>query len=360
MEGFLAKVYEGYGDGFAAFRALGVSSVLGGSGSALKSTYFKIPLAKPRGCRVDVGLLSVSISTPPILKVPFRWRLELEGLTISREAKPQFTVSLEDSLFHRIVFDVKPILAGKGENTAVESYTIRAVYDSAHPIVVRELSLFKIYSKPKLEHSATYMTGALVLEPGDVHTITLNLPKQVGGDRVLTLTMITPSPRVTLNVKLEDELVEVSGHGFKVVELRPQSTGDVKVTIEYPKPEISIYPKKVVVTNVALVDNKTPVPPLNVYPEKVDVEGGRLRVKLSVANEGVEVAEDVQVTLKHAMINLKEARLGSLKPGEVAEVTLEADTSKLPARTQRLLAIVTWSKDGITSSKTIALNVKQP
>jgi hypothetical protein len=360
LEGSLAKVYEGHGDGVAAFKALGVSSTLGSSGSALKSSYFKIPLLKPRGCRVTVGLFSISISTPYTLRIPFRWRLELEGLTISREAKPQFTVQLEDSLFHKILFDVKPVLSTKGEGSAVESYTLRATYDSAHPIVVRELSLFKVYTRPRLEHSATYMTGALTLDPGDTYTVTLSTPEPVGGDRVLTLTMITPSPRVTLNVVTGDDVVEVSGQGFKVVELQPQRPGAVKVTIEYPRPEISIYPKKVVVTSMVLVENKTPIPPLSVQPEKVEVEGGRLRVKLSVANEGEEVAEDVHVTLRHAMINLKEARLGLIEPGGRADVTLEADTSKLPARTQRLLVVVTWSKDGIASSKTITLNLKQP
>lgn len=358
MEGFLAKVYEGRGDGVVAFKALGVSSALGSGGSASKSSYFKIPLAKPRECRVDMGLLSVSITTPPIVRVPFRWRLELDGLTISREAKPQFTVQLEDSLFHRIVFDVKPILASKGEATAVDGYTLKAMYDSAHPVVVRELSLFKIYSKPRLEHSAVYMTGALTLEPGDSHTLTLSPPEPVGGDRVLTLTLITPSPRVTLNIKSGEELVEVSGQGFKFVELQPQRSKDVKVTIEYPKPEISIYPKKVIVTNVALIENKAPIPPLSVQAERVEVEEGKLRVKLGLANEGDEVAEDVHVTLRHSMMNLKEARLGSLEPGEAVDVTLEADTSKLPARTQRFLVVVTWSRDGIASSKTITLNIR--
>jgi hypothetical protein len=358
LEGFLARVYEGRGSGIAAFKALGVSSVLGSGGFASKSSYFKIPLAKPRECRVDVGILSVGVTAPPTVRVPFRWRLELEGLTISREAKPQFTVHLEDSLFHRIVFDVRPVLASKGESVAVDSYTLKAVYDSAHPVVVRDISLFKVYSKPRLEHSATYMTGALILEPGDSYTLTLSPAEAVGGDRVLTLTLITPSPRVTLNVESGEDLVEVSGQGFKVVELQPQQPGDVRVTIDYPKPEISIYPRKAVVTNVALIENKAPIPPLNIYPEKVEMEGGKLRVKLSLANEGREVAEDVHVILRHSMINLKEARLGSLEPGELVDVTLEADASKLPAKTQRLLVLVTWSKDGIASSKTTVINVR--
>jgi len=358
LEGSLAKVYERHGDGVAVFKALGVSSVLGSGGSAFKSSHFKIPLAKPRGCRVDTGILSVSITTPPTIRIPFRWRLEMEGLTISREAKPQFTAKLEDSFFHKIVFDVKPVLASKGEVTATESYTIRATYDSAHHIVLRELSLFEVYSKPRLEHSAIYMAGALILEPGDSHTLTLGLPESLGGDRVLALTLITPSPRVTLNIKSGDEQVEVLGQGFKVIEIQPRESRNVRVTIDYPKPEISIYPKKVVVTNVVLIENKAPVPHLEVRPERVEVKGGKLRVKLSLVNEGSEVAEDVQIALRHAMINLKEARLEFIEPGETVDLILEADTSKLPAKTQRLIVVTTWSKDGISRSKIVTLSIE--
>lgn len=357
MEGLLARIYEGSGEGVAVFNALGLTITLGSGGFASKSSTFRIPLAKPRGCRVNAGILSISVSAPSTVRVPFRWRLEMEGLTISREAKPQFTVGLEDSLFHKIVFDVKPILAAKGESVAVDSYSLRALYDSAHPIVVREVALFKVYSKPRLEHSAVYMTGALVLDPGESHRVTLGIPKPVNGNRLLVVTMITPSPRVTMNVKVDGDEAEVSGPGFKLVELQP-SREQVDLVVEYPKPEISIYPKKALLTNVVLVENRIPIPPLRVDVEDIKVSEGTLRVKLSISNEGNEEAEDITVTLRHAMLNIKEAKIGLLNPGETTTVVLEADVAKLPASTRRLTARVTWSKDGISDFKTLSLDLK--
>ena len=358
MEGFLAKVYEGSSDGIVAFSALGLTTTLGSGGLASKSSFFKIPLAKPSGCKVNTGILSVSLTAPPTVKTPFRWRLELDGLTISREAKPQFTVPLEDSMFYKIVFDVKPVLASKGEHTAIESHVLRASYDSAHPITIRELSLFKVYSKPRLEHSALYLTGAIALDPGDSYSVSLSTPRSLGdGDRLLVLTLIIPSPRINLNLRLNEELTEISGHGFKLVEI-PSIPENVRITIEYPKPEISIYPKRVLLTNVLLVENKTPVPPLRIQADDVAVEEGKLKVKLTIANEGSESAEDVSVTLKHAMLNLKEAKLGSLEPGEVTSVVLEAETSRIPTKAQRLTIRVSWAKDGIMSSRSIVLDVR--
>ena len=357
VEGALSKVYEGSGEGVAVFSALGANVTLGSGGLASKSFYFKIPLAKPRGCRVSSGILTIGITAPPTVKTPFRWRLELDGLTISREAKPQFSTRLEDSTFYKVAFDVRPILAAKGE-LAVDSYTLRALYDSAHPIVVREVSLFKVNSKPRLEHSAVYLTGALAIEPGESHTVTLRTPRSLeGGSRVLVLTLIIPSPRITLNIRSGSEQLEVSGHGFKIVELQPESEGEARVAIDYPKPEISIYPKRVLLTNVVLIENKIPTPPLRVQTEEVTIERGLLRVKLLISNEGDEAAEDIQVALKHAMVNLKDVRIAQLEPGDATSIILETDTSRIPATARKLTVKVTWSKDGIASSKNIDLEL---
>ncbi|MDM7275228.1 MAG: hypothetical protein P3X22_003790 [Thermoprotei archaeon] len=355
MEG-LSKLYEGAGEGIVVFSAVGVESLLGSGGDASKRVSFKVPVFKLRECRVEAGILSIGITTPNTVRPPFKWKLEMEGFTVSREFKPQLSVSLEDSTYHKALYDVKPLVSSS-RYAGMGSYTLRALYDSAHPIFLREASLMIVYSKAGLKHSASYMSGLVVLEPGGEYTVKLSLPEDVGGDRIAYLTLMLPSPKSVLNISSGVDEAEIVGPGFRLAEVKAPRDQTVTIKVSYAQPQMKIYPRKALITGVLLVENALPTPRLEASVESVEELADKVKIKVSVANMGEEAAEEVQIILRHAGINVKEVKLGVIEPGETVQTLLEVDKPRLPSKPQKLSLRLKWAKNDIESSKILDVNL---
>ncbi len=355
MDG-LSKLYEGAGEGIVVFSTVGVESLLGSGGEASKRVSFRVPALRLRGCGVEASILSIGVAASNLVKPPFKWKLEMEGFTVSREFKPQLSVSLEDSTYYKALYDVKPLVSSS-RHVGAGSYTLRALYDSAHPIFLREASLLIVYSKAGLKYSASYMSGLIVLEPGNDYTMELSLPEDVGGDRVAYVTLVLPSPKSVLSISSGIDNVELVGPGFRLAEVKAPKGRKVTVKVSYMQPQMKIYPRKALITGVLLVENALPTPRLDAVVESVEEQAGKLKIIVSVTNRGEEAAEEVQITLRHAGINVKEVKLGVIEPGETAQAILEVDKSKLPSKPQKMSLWLKWAREGIESSKTLDFNL---
>jgi len=357
VEGALTKIYEDSGEGLVFFSSSMTTSILGSSGYASKRAVVRVPGIKLRDCRVKSSLLSIGVTAPPTVRVPFRWKLEFGNFTISREMKPQFSILLEDSIYYKVIYDTKPLFSTR-RFEALEDYTLQVFYDSAHPITLREATVVNTYTKSKLGYSTTYMSGLLVLEPGDTYELKLNLPDIVGDETILYATLLIPSPRALLTLNTNIEKIEVEGPGFKVVELQAPNSKSLNVIIEYSKPEIKIYPKKVLLTNLIVVNRRLPAPPLSIHVDDVKTINNKVVIDLTITNDGSERVEDIIVSLRQAMVNIKEIKLDPLDPGRSARSTIDVDMSKLPSKTTRKITVnIKWSKEGVMASKSIDVKI---
>ncbi|MEN2999434.1 MAG: hypothetical protein ABDH61_02530 [Acidilobaceae archaeon] len=351
VEGALVKIREEAGEGVVGLFTASPELVLGEGAQALKKATIRLPPMRPRGSQVKFSYLSVGVLVPPHLKAPLRWRMELDGVTVAREMKPQVAVELEDGHLYRAMYDTSPILSAK--KNSMYGCVLRLFYDSAHPITLVEATMVNSFLVPKASYSMAYLSGYLALEPGESVSIPIRLSQLVGEETRVTVTALVRSPRASLRITA-GESAEVSGPGLRVVELPVGNAPEVR--IEYPPQEVKIYPKRVVVTGVVVVNRSLPTP-LEVKVAEVRREGSVRTIGLLLHNPGAEPAEEVSLAIRQSMVLIKEVRLDPIGPRESATFTVSLDASRLPSRSPRLTIEARWRKEGIASSRSIDVDI---
>ncbi|MEM1873300.1 MAG: hypothetical protein QXS85_00740 [Acidilobaceae archaeon] len=342
----LHKILESRGEGVAVYVSQEVGVSLGGSSARRVSV--KIPKNKPRGFEIEHSILALGIEIPPALALPLRWRLELDHVAISRELKPQFRSQLEETLYCRSLFDVKPLLSSQGRRLESAHAILRASFDAAHPIVLRDASMFSVYKKPgsKQYHSAIYYSGALVAEPGSKLSFPAPSSSLESSQSLACVTLLLPSSlsRVTLSSSLTSTTVE--GPGFRVVELPILSENDA-LMIEYHQSEMKFYPRKAVIADVVFMHNKLDAPKLSARVEKQELSGSFLNLDVVVENPDYRSVDEVTVSIKHGAMTVKEVRLPKVEGESETHVAIPIDLSKISIRPQRLVIKLEWVYEGV-------------
>ncbi|MCX8195683.1 MAG: hypothetical protein N3F67_01160 [Acidilobaceae archaeon] len=351
VKGGLVKIREEVGEGVLSFSFSSPELVMGEGANAVKRASLRLPPARPRNAAVRFSYLTVAVLAPPHLKAPLRWRMELEGVTVAREFKPQVVMDLEEGRLMGALYDTSPILSAK--KNALQGCTLRLSYDSTHPITVVEASMVNAFSLRKARYSLAYFSGFLGLEPGDKVRFPLSLPAEVGKETSVVAAALVRSPRAVLRISA-GERAEVSGPGMRVVELAAK--GAKEVEIEYPAQEVKIYPKKVVVTALLFVNRALPAP-LELALLDLKKEGSSRTIELLVRNSGNEAAEDVSIAVKQSTIYVKEVRLDPIGPHESVKVSLSLDITRLPSRSPRVAIEARWTKEGIPSSRVLEVEL---
>lgn len=347
-EGALNKIWESSGEGLVLFSSPPAGLLLGNGGNAVKRALVKIPLGKR--LRLHKGFLSLTVLAAPPVKPPIKWRVELDGATVSRELKPQLSARLDDVDVYRAVFDVSPILEGRQD---FAERHLKISYDSAHPITLAEASLLSL-SPIRIRHAAVYHYGLISLEPGEELWIPTMLPASFGGETVIYTTIFSRSPRASIKIKAGEVSQEASGHGLKTVELVVPSHVE-KVLISYPATEIKVFPKRAAIFALVAM-SREPVAPLELAVERVERRGGEVVLELVLSNRGEEPVEQVEVAARQGGVSLKELRLSGVLPGASERISLRLDVSRLQ-RGGRLSVHARWAKQGVSSCRTVEVEV---
>lgn len=349
-EGALSKVWESSGEGHIVFSSPSLSLLLGNGGGAVKKATVKIPL----GGRLKLvkGFLSLTVLPSPPVKPPFKWRVELDGATVSREMKPQLSARLDDVDAYRALYDVSPILEGRQE---LAERLLKISYDSAHPITVAEASLLALSPDVRLRHSCAYYSGLLSLEPGEE----LKLPTAVSpvprGETLIYAAFLSRSPRATLRIEAGEAAEEISGQGLRLAALAAPSHVE-EVRISYPAPEVKLFPKRVALLSLVAVSREAPAP-LRLSVEKVERRGGEVLVEVLLSNDGEEAIEGVEIAARQGGLSVRELRIDAIAPGASERVSLRLDASRLPQRGGRISICAKWSRGGVASCRTVSLSV---
>lgn len=341
-------MFESQGEGIAVYVSQNVGVPIGGSST--KRLSLKIPKNKPRGFEVDYSVLAVGVEIPPTLAIPLRWRLELDGVAISRELKPQFTSQLEETLYSRSLFDIKPLVS-QGRRAETSHAVLKASFDAAHPIVLRDVSFFSVYRKPgsKQAYSATYYSGVLVIEPGSKLSFSSSCSNLESSQATAYVALLLPSPLSKVSLTSSVTSVVVEGAGYKVVEIPVSARGDA-IAIEYHQSEIKFYPRKAVIADALFVCNKLDTPKLSVRLESLELSGSVLNLKLSLENPDERSVDDVVLSVRHGVMNVKEIRLSRVEGKSITPISLPVDLSKISVKPQRMIIKVEWVYDGILSN----------
>ncbi len=347
LEGVLAEVHRSYGTGFPSFDAQYAGINLGSGPGARKRGGIPLVIPRPEDSECEVALLSVGVRSRGAT-IPFRWRLAVDGSTISREFKPQFKVEADESMYYRAVYDAKPLLYSK--LIATVDHRLQVIYDGFQPIILSDASLLAVFRHEKSRYSVSYHTGAQSLAPGDVIKVDANIGNSFGGDRIALVSMYIPSPHAILEVIAGgSEPLKVEGPGYKSVRVRiPYKGYMVPVAIRYKESNIKFYPKTAIITDIVVVETLYPEPRLRLYVDNVDVTDDKVTISGYIENTGNDWARRALLVVLGMGVQLAKMSIDDIEPGGKREFTSTVSISRLPVRPPKLSTRIIWSSMGET------------
>jgi len=282
--GLLAEIARIQGDGLTSLSLTPANITLGQVGG-FKKGGMKIDLPKPDEGETLDAFMSVGVITPSTLRPPVRWRLSLDGSTISRELKPQLTVELEEGYYHKVIYDVKPLLSRKLAERRIHNLLV--TYEGAHLLTIVDVALIARFRVDAARTSAAYFSGARALEPGEREMLYARLGHASPGSvrRAHAMAFI-PGASSTLRLAAGgSRAVEAQGPGVRVLDVEvPFKGSEVPVALVYPDPGEPIYPRRLVASDVAVIDNAVEGYEVEVKVLSVEEAGGALRVRGIIRN----------------------------------------------------------------------------
>ncbi|MEB3774438.1 MAG: hypothetical protein GSR86_05895 [Desulfurococcales archaeon] len=345
MDGELVEVSRGSGEGYVSFDSQYSNTPLGSSPGSLRRTFLSLFIPRPDEGVCTSSILSIGVRQPEA-RIPFRWKVAIDGSTIAREFKPQFRASIDKGVYMRAIYDVKPLLSRKLAERVSHRFT--AVYDSYQPVTLADVSLLAVFSGQG-RYSYSYHTGALAMEPGDSVKVDASIGGLIG-DRVAVIALHIPSTSSIVRIVAGgSDPVEVTGPGFRLVRVKiPYRGGLVPVAIMYEDPGTRFYPRIVTVSDVLVYDQVYPSPRLRLRIDSVEASDSEAVIEGVVENTGEGPARSPMIIVLGMGIRLARSELGDVEPGSSRRFTVRARLDRAPIRPSSLTVRVVWSNLGRT------------
>ncbi len=344
MEGKLVEIGRGRGEGYVSYTSEALGVQLGSAPGSVKRAFMSLFLPRPEGEKPQQALLSLGVRASTVLR-PFRWKVVVDGATVTREFKPQFVSKTDNGVYMKAVYDVRPLLSRRIMERV--SHRMIAFYDSFQPVTLADASMMAVFGGRGM-YSYSYHIGAVSLEPGDSVKVDANLGGAIG-ERVAVVSLHIPSSSSRISIVAGgSEPVEVSGPGYRRVRVKvPYKGGLIPVAIRYHDTGERFYPKIVVLSEVIVHDVSYPEPRLKIEISEVSEEGDKVVIKGVVENRGEGVAVKPIVVVLGLGIRLATQSLGDqMEPGSQREFQIEADLSKTPVRPSSLTVRIVWNSLG--------------
>ncbi|MCE4624801.1 MAG: hypothetical protein F7C35_02920 [Desulfurococcales archaeon] len=331
MEGALDKLIAEVGRGVTQVEMLVGREALGSWPGATSKLTLWAHLPPAEGKLVH-AYMTLGLEAATTASLPLRVKVLLDGASVTREVKPQFTVELDETKYHKAAYDVRPILAkrlGKGW-----FHRLQFIYDLVQPVYFRDATFILLYEVEGARYAISALTGAKVLEPGEVSVEYPPFYNSFGGARTASLIIHSPYHESKFEVVVAGASSgAIQGLGSFPIRVPFTYRGNlIPVSIKYMKHEYPFYPKRAVITDIVLEEVKLPESRVDIEIVSTELVQDRVKVKVIVKNEG-------DVTLKRAIVSLvalggqlAQKKLRALEAGSVAEVELMADISRLPAK----------------------------
>ncbi len=357
MEGRLEELLKDQGSGVPLVETSTGREALGsGMGARNKlSLWMHIP---PVEGKLKHALLTLGLEAPRQVATPIRVRVTLDKASVTREYKPQFSVGLDETIYYKAVYDVKPILASRIGK--IRLHRLQLFYDLLHPIFFRDATLLVVMENPEARYALSMLTGAKSLEPGDVTVEYPPFYRSFGGARKAGMVIHSPYHDASFEVVVAGSRSEpVRGSGSHVVSVPFTYEGSlVPVSVRYVDPGYQYYPKRAILTDVYLEEVFVPRVELGVEVTSVSFEGGTVNVEASIHNSSTTPITGVIVTLLALGGQLAQKKFKSIEPGSSLEVRMRADISRLPIRPASLVLVVSGYAYGRRIEKTASIQLK--
>lgn len=327
--GALQVYSRGVIDGEVVYETAPLAVRLGGLSNPTTQSVILTPpvLGKPKLVLLELTVKHAS----PIIS---RWRLWLNGVAITREFKPNYSIKLKDTYYSKCVFDVTPIFDWKRKQHHI---TIR--YEGSDVLLVEHVGMIVAYEAVKSKTSYAFASGLLALSPGESTAIRLDLEPIDEANRARVETVLLIPSRLA-RVKVESFNVSKTINGVVGVEeiefdipIKPTKIMETVIT-HYPADQ-PYYPGHVLVTGLLITRGWYAEPKIVVKPKRYNNT-----IELTVRNEGTAKPEKLVIVAVQAGSILVRKLIEPPEPGEE-----KTEKLKLPVG---VLVRVVWTYRGRT------------
>ncbi len=295
---------------------------------------FHHPLKK----KLEQALLEIGVIVPD---TNVKWRVKVNGISITKEFKPHSTCKAGNKLFAKLVYDITSIMKTP---ESIRKRRVNVTFKTEggrEGILIEHLGILAFYPTEEAVSDIYYLSGALSLEPGEKAELSFRYRKEKA---LIDASIYMPSPEAVGKLLINDYEVPISGiHGMDEVSAKIMGLGENnKLTIIHEETGETYYPKQMRVSSIILIDKVYREPRIVVeevsVPDKLE-SGGRIKVKIS--NKGESKPDSLLVVLMNLGNVVHREILKPLEPGGSEELELPV---KLPSGEYEIVVRIIWSK----------------
>lgn len=269
-----------------------------------------------RGRRIGLGILEVVVESPG---ESVDWRLKLNGISVTKEFKPHYSIRYRDRMISKFIYDVTSLLNTE-DSMGKDWVNLTVRYEGGSPIKVRKIQLTTVYEDPCATTSLRYWTGLLLLGPGDSYSLRASGITGRLELRVSTLSLQRPSRLLALVNGVGHELHGSIIDGFEehVVE-NISGTGDAEVTLVNKSNDTG----QLIASSLILYSLVMKKPVLDVEVAGVKQSGDKWSIQLRLSNRGEAQPDSVACTVLYKGSVLASCKLETpIEPGDMVEKEL--------------------------------------
>ncbi|RLG88310.1 MAG: hypothetical protein DRO15_03135 [Thermoprotei archaeon] len=298
-----------------------------------------LELRPPSDGLLKKAILSLFISGKD-LTTGFRWKVKYCGVTLSREFRPQITISSGNQSHAVLVFDITPVILRDSSR-----HEVNIAYDGIYPITIDSITMLTLYEHKDTLSSMNYKVGIELLEPNKSTTITMNLNTVVENNASLMLSYYIPSRSSALQVSVNEKVIGTFYGSLGVDEVEtlidnPNTTN--KITLRHISKTEHTNPIRVL--EAILMTVKMRKPDFNI--EVVEAKPGDY-IKMRIENIGEAEPDNILLVTLSRGFPFYKCNLKRLKPGEDTEIKMPHNI----IRQKPFIVRVVWTKAGKTFFK---------
>lgn len=325
----LKRIASGAVEGIVKVDVVSVGHVLGGIHNPPRhKLYYLVPFQG----EADVGDSFVEIFARTRRPEMTRWRIWFDGVAVTREYRPNYTLPAERGEYSITVINVTPLVKRNPQKT---KHKLLIVNEGSEPIELLGSLMIKTYKTPRGRAQLNYATGGVWVDEG----ATVRLP---GVEEAEFPQMSLFSTPLAISSPLH---ATVSCGGEEAEYSQVSRVGELRLTLpSCTRPELTLATGgPMLLPSVVAVSQEYDKPEPVLGEVEVAEEAGRLRLKVPVENRGSAELERGLLTVFALGEAIARRELETLGPGGFTTVELEARV----ARDVRALVVrLIWNEYG--------------
>ncbi len=296
-----------------AYEVVAPHIVLGGIGN--KTAYSLSFSLATSAEKVTKALLDIVLSTKN--ERLRRWKIELSGVVLTREFKPQICKKYSSGYVCKIIFDVTPIIRSKSS----DNYLVNILYpDINNEINLLHIGLLTIINEEKAHTKYVYLTEPLILNPNE--EVTIRLPFRLENASI-KMTVSIPHSSANLIILTNNEKITISGYQGSLEYSNSLRRAETLTLTHIGKS--SYFPKEIIVSSMLIYSSTAPKPVINAEVKRIDSKS----VEVVLENKGDGAASNV-IVINIAAGNIIDRKvIGSIYAKEKRAVVINIDPNYL-------------------------------